>query len=97
MYTLSVSVRTMSLLTDSDRRHLAVDALCPIPKIDDRTQLPFYVISAQFFEQVRPLIPEQNFEPREFGPLIAKTASAAGWNDSAMNAYDHYDDARPAS
>lgn len=86
----------MSLLSDTDRHLLDADALRPIPKIDDQTQLPFFVVSAKFVEQIEPLIPDITFEPRDLAPLISKTASAAGWSDPVMDAYDHYDELRAA-
>lgn len=81
----------MSLLTDTDRHLLDEDSLRPIPKIDEQTQRPFFVVSAAFVERIEPLMPESSFEPRDLAPQISKTASAAGWTDPLMDAYDHYD------
>lgn len=87
----------MSLLTDTDRQLLDGDALRPIPKIDDQTQLPFFVVSAQFVERIEPLIPSIDVQTWEFASQNAKTAAAAGWTDPLMSAYDHYDEAHPAT
>ena len=32
---------------------------------------------------------DSEFDPREFYPLISKTATAAGWADPLMDVYDH--------
>jgi hypothetical protein len=87
----------MSLLSDSDRQRLKKDALRPIPKIDDQSELTFYVISSDFFEKIAPLIPASAVETWEFASQNAKTALAAGWADPIMSAYDHYDESLAAS
>ena len=38
---------------------------------------------------------QDEFDPREMYPLIAKTAAEAGWADPIMDEYDHYDEHRP--
>ena len=81
----------MPSLSDSHRQLLDRDALRPIHMVDDETHLEYYVISTAFFEQIRPLIPDERFESHELAPLVAKTAAAAGWDDPAMDIYNHYD------
>jgi hypothetical protein len=70
---------------------------CPVPVVDEQTQRVYYLISAEQFEQIRALLPDEDLSPRELYPQIAKTAGAAGWNDPLMDVYDHYDEAFPAT
>ena len=84
----------MSILTDQQREELQCREGLPVAVLDEQSQKVYYLISAEEFEKVRPLFVEEQFQPRELYPLIAKTAAEAGWNDPAMNAYDHYDEQR---
>lgn len=84
-------------LSDPQRQLLDEDALRPVQIIDDETKRVYYVISSDLFEQIRPLIPDTTFELRELAPQLAKTATAAGWDDPVMAAYDHFDDRHPTS
>ena len=84
----------MSILTDQQREELQRREGFPVAVLDKRSQKVYYLISAEEFERVRPLLMEEGFQPRELYPLIAKTAAEAGWSDPAMDAYDHYDEQR---
>jgi hypothetical protein len=53
-----------------------------------------YVISAALFETMQALIANGDFQSRDAYPLIAKTATEAGWADPVMDAYDNYDEHR---
>lgn len=64
----------------------------PLRVVDHHTQRVYYLISAEQFEQVRSLIVQGEFRPREMYPLIAKTAADAGWADPQMDDYDRYDE-----
>ena len=85
----------MHPLTEQQRQELATNAGTPVPVVDQHTQRIYYIISAEQYDRVRALLVEEDFSPRELYPLIAKTAGEAGWNDTAMDAYDHYDEHRP--
>ena len=84
----------MSILTDQQREELQCREGFPVAVLDEQSQKVYYLISAEEFERVRPLLMEEGFQPRELYPLIAKTAAEAGWGDPAMDAYDHYDEQR---
>jgi hypothetical protein len=87
----------MVTLSETQRQVLEAESGRPVPVVDEQTQRVYYLISAEQFEQIRALLPDEEFNPRELYPQIAKTAGAAGWNDPLMDAYDHYDEARPAT
>ena len=82
----------MSILTDQQREELQCREGVPVAVLDEQSQKVYYLISAEEFERVRPLLMEEDFQPRELYPLIAKTAAEAGWSDPAMSAYDRYDE-----
>jgi PHD/YefM family antitoxin component YafN of YafNO toxin-antitoxin module len=84
----------MSILTDQQREELQCREGSPVAVLDEHSQRVYYLISAEAFERVRPLLMEEEFQPRELYPLIAKTAGEAGWGDPAMDAYGHYDEQR---
>jgi hypothetical protein len=84
----------MSTLTDQQREELRCREGLPVAVLDEQSQKVYYLISADEFERLRPLLMEEGFRPRELYPLIAKTAAEAGWGDPAMDAYDNYDERR---
>jgi hypothetical protein len=84
----------MNRLTDELRQELQAHRGVPVPVVDDQTQRVYYIITSEQFERVRTLFMDEEFSPRELYPLTGKTAGEAGWNDPAMDAYDHYDDHR---
>ena len=87
----------MVTLSESQRQIVEALAGQPVQIVDEQTQKIYYLISAEQFEQVRSLFSDEPFEPREFYPLVAKTAAEAGWADPRMDDYDRYDEFRPQS
>ena len=85
----------MTNLNDEQRQALFEHQGSPVPILDEQTQQVYYLISADQFEKVCALLAEEEFDPREMYPLIAKTAAEAGWADPIMDEYDHYDEHRP--
>ncbi len=84
----------MSILTDQQRDELQSRDGLPVAVLDEQSQKVYYLISAEEFERIGPLLMEEAFQPRELYPLIAKTAADAGWSDPAMDAYNRYDEQR---
>ncbi len=84
----------MSTLPDQQRVELESRVGFAVAVLDEHSQKVYYLISAEEFERLRPLLMEEGFQPRELYPLIAKTAAEAGWSDPAMDAYGHYDEQR---
>lgn len=85
----------MNRLTDELRQELQSQQGAPVPLVDDQTQRVYYIITSEQFERIRTLLVDEEFSPREMYPLIAKTAGDAGWNDPAMDAYNHDDGRQP--
>ena len=84
----------MPTLTDQMRQALESEHGQPLKLFDEQTSRVYYVISAEQFEAVRALFSDDEFDPREAYPLMAKVAGEAGWNDPLMDAYDNYDEHR---
>ena len=78
-------------VTDQMRQALEAGDGSPVRLVDEQTRRVYYIISAEQFEAVQALLAEGEFSPRELYPLISRTAAAAGWDDPAMDVYDHYD------
>jgi hypothetical protein len=87
----------MSTISDQQRQELQAHPGRPVEVIDEQNHKVYYLIPADQFDKVRALLTEEEFNPREMYPLIAKTAGAAGWNDPEMDAYDQYDEHRKQS
>lgn len=81
-------------VTAQMRQALQAEHGRPVKLVDEQTNQVYYVISAEMFESVRALITDEEFNPREMYPLMAKVAGAAGWDDPIMDAYDNYDENR---
>src|SRR5437868_100919 len=84
------SIMTLTL-TPEQQQALTAEPNQPLQLVDDKGTGKWYVISEQQYKAVQPLIEEDKFDPREFYPLIAKTAAAAGWADPMMDVYDNYE------
>lgn len=82
-------------LSEQQRAALAAEGGAPVAVVDERTKQVYYLVPADQFEQLRALLSGDELDPRELYPLIAKTATDAGWHDPLMDAYDNYDEHRP--
>ncbi len=78
-------------LTPEQQQALIAEPYQPLQLVDDKGTGKWYLISERQYEVVKSLFEEDEFDPREFYPLIAKTAAAAGWADPMMDVYDNYD------
>jgi hypothetical protein len=83
-----------TVLSEQERQALQSAGGQPIPVVDPERQCVYYLISGEQYEKVRALLAEDELNPREMYPLIAKTAGEAGWNEPTMDDYDRYDELR---
>lgn len=81
-------------LTDQQRQALQSAGGGPLAVIDEQTNETWYLVSAAQLTKLQALLATEDFDPRELYPLTAKTAAAAGWDDSSMDVYDRYDEHR---
>ena len=82
------------VLSDHQRQALVAKNGPPLQFIDEETGKFYYLISAEQYATVQSMMTDEEFAPRDAYPLIAKTASEAGWHDPAMDVYDQYDEHR---
>ena len=78
-------------VTDQMRQALEAGNGTPVRLVDEQTRRVYYLISAEQWETAQSQLAEGEFGIRELYPLISRTAAAAGWDDPAMDVYDHYD------
>lgn len=78
-------------LTPEQQQALIAEPNQPLQLVDDQGVRKWYVISAEQYSVIKSLFEEDEFDPREFYPHIAKTAAAAGWADPMMDVYDSYE------
>ena len=88
------SFRMATVLSEQERQALENAGGQPLQVVDPDTQRVYYLISGEQYEKIRALLVEEEFDPRELYPLIAKTAGEAGWNEPMMDDYDRYDEHR---
>ncbi len=62
---------------------------------DAQTARPYVVLRKDVFERVRQLLyDDADWTPEEQLRLLAESGKRAGWDDPAMDVYDHYDENR---
>ena len=83
----------VAALSEQQRNVLVAEPDKPVTVVDEQTQRVYYLIPAEKFDRLRSLLSEEEFQPSEAYPLIAKTAAEAGWADPLMDAYDNYEQA----
>lgn len=83
----------VAALSEQQRNVLVAEPDQPVTVVDEQTQRVYYLIPAEQFDRLRSLPSEEDFQPSEAYPLIAKTAAEAGWADPLMDAYDNYEQA----
>ena len=65
--------------------------------VDPATNKVYLLISREQYDKLKPLFenePLSNLEQRE---LLRQAGRRAGWDEPAMDAYDHYDEHRAAA
>jgi hypothetical protein len=78
-------------LPDELRQALQQDGGSPVHLVDTETNVSYVIMRAEQYERVKLLFEGQAFDPREFYPLAARSAAAAGWDDPEMDVYNDYD------
>jgi hypothetical protein len=83
-------------LTDEQRQalHQANDR-GPITVVDPATQVSYILMRADLYERCHALFSDEPFDVREAYPHMDAVASAVGWLDPEMDAYDRLDPRKP--
>jgi hypothetical protein len=79
-------------LSDELRQAIGKGGGSPVLIVDADTNLRYVLMRAEQYENFSALFAAGGeFGPREFYPLMAGPAAAAGWDDPDMDAYNDYD------
>lgn len=83
----------MTELNQDLQRVLDTHADAPPRVIDPRTNKAYVLLAAEQYERIKALL-EQDDNLSDTYPAQMDAAMQAGWGDTSMNDYDHYDELR---
>lgn len=81
-------------LSDELRRELERQGDRPIEVVDPATNKVYLLVPREQFERLKPLFEDEPLSALEQRQLLRQAGRRAGWDDPAMDAYDHYDQRR---
>jgi hypothetical protein len=67
----------------------------PVSIVDPATQISYVIMRADLYERCRALFSDEPFDVREAYPHLDAVASAEGWLDPEMEAYEQLDPRKP--
>jgi hypothetical protein len=83
-------------LTDEQRQALhAANDRGPVTVVDPATKESYILMRADLFARCHALLTDEPFDVREAYPNMDAVASAEGWLDPEMDAYDRLDPRQP--
>lgn len=74
-------------LTDAQREAIAESEGTPVRLVDAETKASYVLVPATDYQRLRPMLADDPFRVHESYPLQEAAANAAGWDDSALDAY----------
>jgi hypothetical protein len=81
-------------LTEQQRQALTADESPTL--VDPQTGEEYVLVRKRVYDRVRGLLYEAgDWTEQDLRALLARSASANGWDEPEMDAYDHYDEHRP--
>jgi hypothetical protein len=66
----------------------------PLRVVDPETQTVWVLVRAEIYDQVQAVLHESGEELADTYAAQTEAALRAGWDEPAMDDYDHYDEAR---
>jgi hypothetical protein len=79
-------------LSDDLRQAIEKGDGSPVHLVDAATNVHYVLMRAEQYENLKALfVEDEEFDPRELYPLMARSAAAAGWDDPEMDVYNDYD------
>jgi hypothetical protein len=85
--------QSMIHLTDEQRQQL--DSGQVVDVTDPQTAQRYVLLRKEVYERLHNLVyDDSDWTPEEQLRLLAQSGKAAGWDDPAMDVYDHYDENR---
>ena len=76
----------MATITPEIKQAIAQAGDAPVSLIDPETETAYILVRADVFEQMRARC--EDFDVRDFYPIMNEVAAREGWNDPAMDIYD---------
>lgn len=67
----------------------------PVKLVHPVTNQVYYLIALDQYDRLKPLFEHDPVTHQEQRFLLQEAGKRAGWDDPAMDAYDHYDEHRP--
>jgi hypothetical protein len=81
-------------LNDDIARALDRQGETPVQAIHPVTGKVFFLVSEEQYRRLKPLFEEEPLTAEEKLFQLHEAGKRAGWDDPAMDAYDHYDEHR---
>jgi len=78
-------------LTEAQSKALEQAGSAPPSVTDPRTQKTYVLISTETFDQIRALVPQDDYTLTDTYRAQIDAAMRAGWNDPVMDDYNNYD------
>ena len=69
----------------------------PIKLVHPGTNKGYFLVSEEQYERLKPLFEEDPLTQNEQRFLLEQAGKRADWDDPQMDAYDQYDEYRPAT
>ena len=81
-------------LSDELRREIEHQGDRPIEVVDPATNKVYLLIPREQYDKLKPLFENESLSNPEQRELLRQAGRRAGWDEPAMDAYDHYDEHR---
>jgi hypothetical protein len=79
-------------LPDDLRQAIEKEGGSPVHIVDAATNAHYVLMRAEQYDNLNgSFASDEKFHPRDFYPLITKSAASAGWDDPDMDTYNDYD------
>ncbi len=82
----------MTKINEEQRQALQEHGDGPIEVVDPDTSRVYVLIAREQYERLRPLFEHEPLSHQEQRALLRRAGARANWDDSEMDAYDHYDE-----
>jgi hypothetical protein len=84
----------MMLQLSSELQQAVREGQVPTSVVDPTTNRVYVLLPQEVYERLKPLYEEDPLTLEEQRQLLRDAGRRAGWDDPAMDAYDHYDEHR---
>jgi hypothetical protein len=78
----------MTTITPEIRQAIEQAGDAPVQITDPETHAAYIIVKAEVYERMRALC--EDFDVRDFYPVMNEVAAREGWDDPAMDIYDEY-------